>query len=178
MTPTCESRGAVAVTPAGMTAMAHLDSQVGVILDTLEETGLAARTTVFVVSDHGFKTVKRQIRPNAAFMKAGLLKAEQGKISQAEVYSVPEGGSALVYVTVPDPSGELLGRAKKALEGMEGIDKVIEPGEYARFGFPNPADNDQMGALFLTAKEGYAFTAAAGEDLVVDAPAGSLGAHG
>ena len=165
-------------TPAGLTAMAHLDSQVGVILRTLEETGLAARTTVFVVSDHGFKTVKRQIRPNAAFMKAGLLKAEQGKISQAQVYSVPEGGSALVYVTVPDPSGELLGRAKKALEGMEGIDTVIEPAEYARLGFPNPADNDQMGALFLTAKEGYAFTAAAGEDLVVDAPPTSLGAHG
>jgi predicted AlkP superfamily pyrophosphatase or phosphodiesterase len=165
-------------TPAGMTAMAHLDSLVGVILKTLEDTRLAAQTTVFVVSDHGFKTVKRQIRPNAAFMKAGLLKAEQGKISQTQVYSVPEGGSALVYVTVPDPSGELLGRAKKALEGMEGIDKVIEPADYARYGFPNSADNDQMGALFLTAKEGYAFTAAAGEDLVVDAPAGSLGAHG
>lgn len=165
-------------TPAGMTAMAHLDSQVGVILKTLEETGLAARTTVFVVSDHGFRTVKRQIRPNAAFMKAGLLKAEQGKIPQAQVYSVPEGGSALVYVTVPDPSGELLVRARKALEGMEGIDKVIDPADYARLGFPNPAVNDQMGALFLTAKEGYAFTAAAGEDLVVDAPPTSLGAHG
>jgi predicted AlkP superfamily pyrophosphatase or phosphodiesterase len=165
-------------TPAGMTAMAHLDSQVGIILKTLEETGLAARTTVFVVSDHGFKTVKRQIRPNAAFMKAGLLKAEQGKISQAQVYSVPEGGSALVYVTVPDPSGELLGRAKKALEGLEGLDKVVEPADYGRYGFPQPADNNQMGTLFLIPKDGYAFTAAAGDDLVVDATAGSLGAHG
>ena len=30
----------------------------------------APRTTVFVLSDHGFKAVKRQIRPNAAFLKA------------------------------------------------------------------------------------------------------------
>ena len=59
-------------TPAAMAAMAHLDSQVATIVDTLEKTGLMARTTLFVVSDHGFKAVKRQIRPNAAFVKAGL----------------------------------------------------------------------------------------------------------
>jgi predicted AlkP superfamily pyrophosphatase or phosphodiesterase len=35
-----------------------------------------------------------------------------------------------------------------------------------------------MGALFLTAKDGYAFAAAAGERTVIDAPEGSLGAHG
>ena len=56
-----------------MTTMAHLDSQVATIVQTLEETGMMPRTTIFVVSDHGFKAVKRQIRPNAAFMKAGLL---------------------------------------------------------------------------------------------------------
>ncbi len=35
-----------------------------------------------------------------------------------------------------------------------------------------------MGALFLTAKEGYAFAGAAGDQVVIDAPAGSLGQHG
>ncbi len=35
-----------------------------------------------------------------------------------------------------------------------------------------------MGALFLTAKEGYAFAGGAGEQVVIDAPEGSLGAHG
>jgi predicted AlkP superfamily pyrophosphatase or phosphodiesterase len=67
---------------------------------------------------------------------------------------------------------------KRALEGIEGIDKVIEPSEYGAYGLPNPADNQQMGALFLTAKDGYAFTNAVGDETVVDAPAGSLGAHG
>ena len=60
-------------TPAAMTTMALLDSQVARIVGTLESTGLMPRTTVFVVADHGFKAVRRQIRPNAAFMKAGLL---------------------------------------------------------------------------------------------------------
>lgn len=165
-------------TPAAMTTMAHLDTQVATIVKTLEETGLAPRTTVFVLSDHGFKAVRRQILPNAAFMKAGLLKTADGKVSQTEAYSVPEGGSALVYVTVPDPAGEVLRRVKQALAGTEGIDRIIEPADYAALGLPLPAANPQMGALFLTAKDGYAFSAATGEQVVIDAPEGSLGAHG
>lgn len=165
-------------TPAAMTTMALQDSLVGKIVETLEETGLMPRTTLFVVSDHGFKLVKRQIRPNAVLAKAGLLTAQDGKVTKAEAYTVPEGGTALVYLTVPDPSGATLKRVREALDGLEGIDRVIEPAEYASLGLPLPSDNDQMGALFLTAKEGYAFTGAADEPAVVDAPAGSLGAHG
>lgn len=165
-------------TPAAMTAMAHLDSQVATILKTIEDTGLAARTTVFVVSDHGFKRVNRVIRANAALLKAGLLEATDGKITRAQAYVVPEGGSALLYVTVPDESGEILAKARQALNGIEGIDRVIEPGDYAPLGLPLPSENPQMSALFLTAKEGYAFNAAVGDPLVIDASEGSLGAHG
>ena len=67
-------------TPAAMTTMAHLDAQVADIVNAVEQAGLTARTTFFVVSDHGFKLVKRQIRLNAAFLKAGLLKVQDGKI--------------------------------------------------------------------------------------------------
>jgi predicted AlkP superfamily pyrophosphatase or phosphodiesterase len=165
-------------TPAAMTTMAYHDSQVGRIIQTLEETGLMSRTTVFVVSDHGFKAVKRQIRPNAAFMKAGLLTVQDGKVTKTEAYSVPEGGTAMVYVTVPDPSGALLKRVRQALTGIEGIDTVIEPAEFGRLGLPRPEDNEQMAALFLTAKEGYSFTGDPNEPVTVDAPAGSLGSHG
>jgi predicted AlkP superfamily pyrophosphatase or phosphodiesterase len=165
-------------TPAAMTSMAHLDAQVANIVDAVEQAGLTARTTFFVVSDHGFKLVKRQIRLNAAFMKAGLLKAQDGKVLQCEAYAVPEGGSAIVYVTVPDPTGDVLARARKAIASVEGIDAVIEPADYARYALPLPSVNNQMGVLFITPKDGYAFTAAVGEEVVVDAAEGSLGAHG
>jgi predicted AlkP superfamily pyrophosphatase or phosphodiesterase len=165
-------------TPAGMSAMALLDAQVARILESIEQSGVAPRTTVFVVSDHGFKTVKRQIRLNAAFMQAGLLKVQDGKVLQADAYVVPEGGSAIVYVTVPDPSGEILARARTAIAGVEGIASVVEPAEYARYGLPLPTVNDQMGVLFVIPKEGYAFTGAVGDQVVVDAQEGSLGAHG
>jgi predicted AlkP superfamily pyrophosphatase or phosphodiesterase len=147
-------------------------------VETLEQTGLMARTTLFVVSDHGFKTVKRHIRPNAALLKAGLIAAQDGKIAKTEAYVVPEGGTAMVFVTVPDQSGAILGRVRQALTGLEGIDRVVEPSQYAEFGLPTPAANEQMGVLFLTAKEGYAFSGDASEPVVADAPATSLGAHG
>ena len=165
-------------TPAAMDAMAHLDSQVATIVDTLKEAGLTGRTTIFVVSDHGFKAVKRQIRPNVVFTKAGLLTVEAGKAAGARVYSVPEGGTALVYVTVPDPSGEILGQAKNALKGLEGLASIIEAPEFGKYGLPQPTATGQMGALLLTANEGYAFTGDVGEAPVVDAPPGSLGSHG
>jgi predicted AlkP superfamily pyrophosphatase or phosphodiesterase len=131
-----------------------------------------------VLSDHGFKAVKRQILPNAALLEAGLLEAADGKVTKTQAYTVPEGGSALVYVTVPDPAGEILARTRQALAGLEGIDKVIEPADYAKYGLPLPSANDQMGALFLTAKDGYAFAGSAGDQVVIDAPDGSRGAHG
>ena len=64
--------------------MAHLDSQIARIVDAIEGAGLTRTTTIFVLSDHGFKTVKRQILPNAALQKAGLLKVADGKITETQ----------------------------------------------------------------------------------------------
>jgi predicted AlkP superfamily pyrophosphatase or phosphodiesterase len=138
-------------TPAAMTAMAHLDTQVARIVRAIEDAGMMPTTTIFVLSDHGFKAVQRQILPNAALLRAGLLDAVDGKITATRAYVVPEGGSALVYITVPDPSGAILARTREALAGLEGVDKVIEPSEYSTYGLPLPAANPQMGALVLTA---------------------------
>jgi predicted AlkP superfamily pyrophosphatase or phosphodiesterase len=158
--------------------MALLDAQVGTIVRTLEDSGLAPHSTVFVVSDHGFKPVKRQIRPNAAFRQAGLLQVEEGKVTRSQAYAFPEGGSALVYVTAGDPDGEILARVRRVLSEVEGIGAVIERGDFDRLGLPSPDANEQMGVLVLAAKEGYAFTGQTADPVVVDAPTGSLGAHG
>jgi predicted AlkP superfamily pyrophosphatase or phosphodiesterase len=165
-------------TPAAMTTMAHLDAQVARIVAAVEEAGLTARTTFFVVSDHGFKTVRRHIRPNAAFAQAGLLTVASGKVTKSDAYSVPEGGTALVYVTTSDPSADVLRRARQALTGVEGIERVVEPAEFPALGLPRPEESDQIGALLLIGRDGYAFTADAEGAVVVDAPSASLGSHG
>src|SRR5918994_4773884 len=167
--------------PGTLTAtatMAHLDSHVATIVQAVEQAGLAGRTTLVIVSDHGFKTVRRQIMPNAAFLKAGLLEVTEGKVTSAQVYLMSEGGTALVYVTVPDADGQLLARARAALTGIEGIDTIVEPSDYGAYGLPTPDASDQMGALLLTAKDGYSFSTAAHGEVVADAAEGNLGAHG
>jgi predicted AlkP superfamily pyrophosphatase or phosphodiesterase len=165
-------------TPAATTTIAHLDSQVGRVVRAVEEAGLSSQTTFLVVSDHGFKTVRRHIRPNAALADAALLTVADGKITKAAAYVYPEGGTALVYVTAPDPDGDVLRRTRQALAGLEGIERVVEPAEFAAFGLPRPEESDQMGALFLIGKDGYAFTAAAVGPPVVDVAPASLGSHG
>jgi predicted AlkP superfamily pyrophosphatase or phosphodiesterase len=165
-------------TLAGQAVMAHLDAQVAEIVRAVEQAGLGPRTTFFIVSDHGFRTVKRQVNPNAALAKAGLITVTDGKPSQADAWVMSEGGTALAYVTTPDPDGRTLARLKQALTGLEGIDQIVEPAGYAGYGLPLPKDSDQMGELFLTAKDGYAFTAAVGDATASDAAEGSLGAHG
>lgn len=165
-------------TPAAMTTMALLDGQVAQIVSAVERAGLAARTTYFVVSDHGFRLVKRLIRLNVALAQAGLLTLQDGKITASQVYAVPEGGSAIVYLTAPDPTGDLVARAKQVIRGIEGVDTIVEPTDYAGFGLPQPAATDQMGVLFVTPQEGYAFAAPADGDVVINASEGSLGAHG
>jgi predicted AlkP superfamily pyrophosphatase or phosphodiesterase len=166
-------------TLAAMATMARLDSQVGRIVKAIDDAGLTASTTLFVVSDHGFKSVQKQVLANVALRDAGLITLEGGKITATKVFVVPEGGSAFVYVTAPDPGGDLLGRARQVISGLEGIDRVIEPTEYDSLGLPQPASDPQVGALLLAAKTGYAFAAAAtGDKTVVDAAEGSLGTHG
>jgi len=166
-------------TPAAMVTMARLDSQIGRILKALDDAGMTASTTLFVVSDHGFKAVQKQVLPNVALRDAGLITVESGKVTATKAYVVSEGGSAFLYVTGADSDGDLLRRARQAISGLEGIDRIIEPPEYGALGLPQPSADQQVGALLLAAKSGYSFTAAVtGDKTVVDAPEGSLGAHG
>jgi predicted AlkP superfamily pyrophosphatase or phosphodiesterase len=166
-------------TPAAMVTMARLDSQVGRVLNALDDAGMTATTTLFVVSDHGFKAVQKQVLPNVALRDAGLITVESGKVTAAKAYVVSEGGSAFMYVTSADPDGDLLRRARQAISGLEGIDRIVEPAEYEALGLPHPSSDRQVGALLLTAKSSYSFAAGAtGEKTVVDAAEGSLGTHG
>lgn len=163
---------------AALTTMAQQDAAVARVLAAVDEAGLTPTTAIFVVSDHGFRLVKRQIRLNAALVRAGLIELKDEKIVQSQAYVVPEGGTAMVYVAVPDPAGQILARTRAAIAEVEGVATIVEPAEFARLGLPQPVDNPQMGALFVIPKDGYAFSGAVAEPVVADAAEGSLGAHG
>ena len=81
---------------ASYTAMAFLDDRVNQILSAIEKSGRTSQTTVFIVSDHGFRSVQQEIRLNVLLREKGFAKASGGSVRV-----IPDGGVAMVYVTDP-----------------------------------------------------------------------------
>lgn len=158
-------------------AMAFLDAQVARVLGALEEAGLESRTTTIVVSDHGFKTTKRLIRANAVLRQQGLLTGT-GSAVQADAFVVPEGGTAMAYVTDPRNRERLRPQLAAMFRATEGIGRVLGEEDFASFGLPSPATNPQMADLVLVAKDDYAFGNGLDGEAVVAAAPGGAGHHG
>lgn len=167
---------------AGLSGVALADARLAQILEAAEGAGLRDRLTVFLVSDHGFKEVRRNIRGNAILRDAGLVEVAGSQVVGCDAWLVPAGGTAMVYLTNPDPARrlELLARARLALQAHEGVERVLEPPSFGQWRLPRIEDNDQMGELVAVAKAGYAFgTAAAdGAPLEVVPDGFALGQHG
>jgi predicted AlkP superfamily pyrophosphatase or phosphodiesterase len=124
--------------------------------------------TFIVVSDHGFKTYDKIIRPNAWMAAKGM---------SGDVYTIPEGGSAMVYITRASKKAELAPKVRAELTSLQGVSRIIEPSEYQQFGFPPP--NERMADFVILAEDRYAFDGTETGEPLVDVPAGSTpGAHG
>ncbi|WP_321471679.1 alkaline phosphatase family protein [uncultured Paludibaculum sp.] len=135
-------------TLAGTAAIAFLDGQVARILEAIRSAGMTDRTTVIVVSDHGFKKYSKQIRLLPALAAAGI---------SSGVQVIPEGGTAMIYLD-PARAAELAPKVREAIAGVEGVTQVAGPKEFPSLGFPDPAKDPQMADLVAAARDGYAFT--------------------
>jgi len=148
-------------------ALAFVDGRVDELVRAVKRAGLESRTTYLVVSDHGFKAYRKQIKPNTALEAAGL-----GK----QVYVLPEGGTAFVYIDKAQAAA-LTGKVREILSQVEGIDRVIGPEEYAQHGLPHPDKDPQFGELLLSAKDDYSFSGATGGPVTAAVPQ-TGGSHG
>jgi predicted AlkP superfamily pyrophosphatase or phosphodiesterase len=163
------------MSPASFAAMAFLDVKVKQILDTLDRTGLTKNATVIIVSDHGFRTYKHKIHPNVLLKEKGLLRDEAGKV-KGDAWVMPEGGTAMVYVTDPNRKAELVPALEKILVHNEGIDQIYGVEEFSKLGLPIPAASDQAPDLLLTATPDYMFSGETDGDFVTHVP--DAGTHG
>lgn len=147
----------------GNTALALADARVKQIVDAADK-----RATILIVSDHGFKTYDKVIRPNALMTAKGW---------KDDVWVVPEGGSAMVYVTRASKKAELLPKLRAEFASLKGIQQVVTPDEFHAFGFPPP--NDRMADLVLFANDRFAFDLGSWGETIVEVPVGTTpGAHG
>lgn len=159
---------------AANTGFALADFYVGRILNAVDK----ERTTLFVVSDHGFKTTKTLVRPNVKLREMGLLRGDGGAV-ECDVHVVPEGGTAMLYFTNAARKAALLPSVTQAMRETEGVANVVGPEDFPSMGFPLPANSKRMADLVLVAKNGYAFNGAHTGTLLADAKeVGSIGNHG
>jgi predicted AlkP superfamily pyrophosphatase or phosphodiesterase len=145
------------MSPASFTAMAFLDAKVKQVLDTLQRAGLSRNATVIIVSDHGFRAYKHKIRPNVLLRQKGFLTGASDAV-KGDAVVMPEGGSALVYVTNAERRAQLVPEIRRLLTGVEGIDRIYGTDEFASLGLPTRAASDQAPDLVLAATPGYMFS--------------------
>jgi predicted AlkP superfamily pyrophosphatase or phosphodiesterase len=171
-----------AQSPPGYKANAYADMCLARILAAIDEAGIRERTTVLVVADHGFTLTPMAIRPNVVFRQQGLLTVGAGgKITEARVQVVPEGGIGLVYCTDPATAADDRKRVQELLAGQEGVAEIVFPENLAKYGLPHPREYAQAPDLVVVAKDGYGVSGSAeGETLVASGTEArvSTGSHG
>jgi predicted AlkP superfamily pyrophosphatase or phosphodiesterase len=105
--------------PRAIETLQQLDGYVGQVRSAVARAGIADRTCVVIVSDHGFAPIERLLQPNAVFKTEGLLRVdERGKVTEWQAYYHAEGGSGFVYLKNPDDRA-LVARVKALLDGLK-----------------------------------------------------------
>jgi predicted AlkP superfamily pyrophosphatase or phosphodiesterase len=165
-------------TLASNTALILADRQIQRILDAVDRAGIRDRTTLLVVSDHGFKTYRRRIRPNVVLRDKGLLRGDDGNLD-CDAWAISEGGTAMVYITRESRREQTLPILEQEFAKVPGVASVIRPVEYERYGYPKFVNQGRMADLVLAAESGFSFDGATTGEVVIDVVPGSTpGNHG
>src|SRR5207302_10709193 len=111
-------------TPAGYTAVAYADTLVHDVVEAIDDAGIRDRTTILVVSDHGFMAIPKTLQPNVVMRQADLLTVEGGQVTSARAQVIPEGGIGMLYLTVPGKTRDDRNRVIELFRDREGIAEI------------------------------------------------------
>ena len=86
--------------PEAIAAIKAVDDDLAMVLSALEKKKVRDSTDIFVVSDHGFSTIRRSIDVVALLNKAGFRAAKEfsDKPNPGDILVAGNGGSVLFYV--------------------------------------------------------------------------------
>ena len=161
------------------------DRQTARLLEAIDRNGVADETVLIVLSDHGFTSYSRRVRPGVILAGMNLVtpsKKNQGQLEDWRAAVVTSGGTAYIYVK--DDSDQqtrdaLVARFTELAKAPEsGVAAVYDREQIRARG------GDPRAFLALAASDGYAFSNGYHGDLVQrlggDASSGAdvLGHHG
>lgn len=160
--------------PEAHAAIERADGHVAQVLDAVRAAGLADRTDIVIVSDHGFLRYDRVLKPNALFRQEGLIRVnDAGRVTSWDAWYDTAGGSG--FVVLKDGADDALRSRVGALlrtlaaDPANGVDTVLDRAALdARGAHPRAA-------FALTMREG--FSSSGGHDVLLDRTP-TRGTHG
>jgi predicted AlkP superfamily pyrophosphatase or phosphodiesterase len=160
--------------PEALAAFEKADADVKTMVDAVAATGLADRTDIVVVSDHGFLPLQQQLQLNFAFKRAGLIDLNAaGKISRWDAYYYGAGGAGFVLLKNPDDAAlrtKVAAILKEvAADPANGIQTVWTKDDLVKMGA------EPRASFGIDMKDG--FYTGLGHDVLVK-PSASKGGHG
>jgi predicted AlkP superfamily pyrophosphatase or phosphodiesterase len=163
--------------PEAYAAIQAADNQVREVWDVLQR-NFPGKATLIVVSDHGFSLNKTEVRPNVVLKELGLVEADGGKVKGGAVYIVPQGGSAMVYITDESRRDSIAKQIKDAFASVEGIESIIDAEQFPAYGIANPRRDPRAPDLMLFAQMGHYFGDTAAGTVPTETKGERRGSHG
>jgi predicted AlkP superfamily pyrophosphatase or phosphodiesterase len=142
--------------PKAYEALKAADDQVRQVWDTLQQ-NFPNKSTLIVVSDHGFSLNKTRIALNPILQEAGLLELVGDRVTGGSVQAVLQGGCVLLYINDAANRADVADRVRQAFAKVEGIDKLISASDFADYGIADPKHDPHAPDMVLFAKLGYFF---------------------
>ncbi len=127
------------------------------IVEAVDAAGLKEQTTFVVASDHGFITYTKTILPNIVLRQENMREGHGLKLKQ-KAYALAQGGGCFIYVLDEANREAIITQLAARFRQVEGVEDVIEPKDFARFGHKLPSENPHEPDLMLSAADGYAFS--------------------
>jgi len=92
--------------PAAIEAIKSADENLGAVLSAIDQQNARGTTDVFVVSDHGFSTIRRSIDLRKILNQSGFTAMTEcnGEPKPGDIMLAGNGGSVLFYVIGHDPT--------------------------------------------------------------------------
>ncbi|GIX05289.1 MAG: hypothetical protein KatS3mg114_1158 [Planctomycetaceae bacterium] len=137
-------------TPEAYEAVKQSDANLKRIWETLQEPPFAGRSSLVVVSDHGFAPVERVLRPNVLFKEHGWIEVDaNNRPIKRRVWCVGQGGGAFVYILDEEHKNELLKEVRELLAAQPGVAEILDISRFAEVGHVPPEENIESPHLLL-----------------------------
>ncbi|MFG0335812.1 MAG: alkaline phosphatase family protein, partial [Maioricimonas sp. JB049] len=128
-------------TPEAYWSVSYADDRIRDLVEAARRSPYGDKTTFVIASDHGFFPIEQDIRPNVKLRQLGLVATEGNRVTGKQAWCVAQGGGCMVYVLDEDRRDEIVGRLKKELGGVEGVQAVFTPDQFDQLGQATPDED-------------------------------------